>query len=199
MNEQPYYATGALPPRLYEYMLAGLLLFAGATAVTGYHVYHGFVTEEMARDRAYWGIGLPFVGVASGLYLFALGWQRGDVVKALRMSLWLSLGALGVIVAVLGVLAIKRHWRFGARALFSRRRGFRRRRSGWSFGGSDDGHDDGYYEDDIPVFDPTIYSDRTLDPGPEILTVHCRNCGDMFTPVPPRALCPHCGHSAIAG
>jgi hypothetical protein len=149
----------------------------------------------MARDRAYWGIGLPFVGVASGLYLFALGWQRGEVVKALRMSLWLSLGALGVIVAVLGVLAIKRHWRFGARAVFSRRRGFPRRRSGWSFGGSDDG----YYEDDIPVFDPTIYSDRTLDPGPEVLTVHCRNCGDMFTPVPPRALCPHCGHSAIAG
>jgi hypothetical protein len=196
MNDPSYAADGRLPPRLYEYMLAGLLLFAGAAAVTGYHVYHGFVTEEMARDRAYWGIGLPFVGVASGIYLFALGWQRGDVGSALRMSLWLSLGALGIIIAVLGALALKRQ--LGA---FAHHNGARRRspglwRSGWALGGSDDG----YYEDSYMPGEVLFGKDEERrDPGPDPLTVHCRTCGELFTPSPPRAACPYCGQDALAG
>jgi hypothetical protein len=196
MDDTAYLPDGRLPPRLYEYMLAGLLLFAGAAAVTGYHVYHGFVTEEMARERAYWGIGLPFVAVASGIYLFALGWQRGDVVRALRMSLWLSLGALGVIVAVLGVLAVKRH----VRGLPGRALGARRSRgpwrSGWMFGGSDDGY---YDEPSMPGDVLFGGGDERRDPGPDVLTIHCRGCGEMFTPAPPRGACPYCGFSAVAG
>jgi len=192
MNDSAYdpYAE----PRIYEYVLAGLLLAVAAGALVGYHVYHGFVTEEIARDRAYWGIGLPFVGVAAGLYIFAYGWQRGDVGKALRMSMWLSLGAVAVIVAVLGALALKRSGRIGLPGFV--RGPYRRRRSGWYFGRS---YDEGPY-DDRPMFGGPIFGGGTaeaVDRGPEVLTVHCRNCGEMFTPQPPRALCPHCGHSTI--
>jgi hypothetical protein len=192
MNGQDYAASGQLAPRIYEYVLAGLLLAVAAGAVLGYHVYHGFVTGEVARERAYWGIGLPFAGVAAGLYIFAYGWQRGDVAKAIRMSMWLSLGAVGVLAAVLGGLALSRA-RFGALGIGRAPHG--RRRSGWFFGNNYDGD-----HDDLPMFDGPIFGgvrDEPQDRGPELLTVHCRNCGEMFTPQPPRALCPSCGHSAI--
>jgi hypothetical protein len=192
MNEERIRRRSALAPRLYEYVLAGLLLFAAAGAVLGYYVYHGFVTEEIARDRAYWGVGLPFVGVAAGLYIFAYGWQRGDVAKAVRMWMWLSLGAVAVLAAILGGLALRRS-RFGP--LGFGRRSYRRHRSGWLFGNSYDDYDDG------PFLLGGTFSrggeDPPYDPGPDILTVHCRNCGEVFTPQPPRGLCPHCGHSAI--
>ncbi len=173
-------------------MLAGLLLAGGAGAAIGYHVYYGFVTEEIGRERAYWGIGLPFVGLAAGIYIFAYGWQRGDIAKALRMSMWLSLGFVGIIAALLGALAVKRDPDGAGRSFFRFGMPQRQRRSGLTIGDSDDNYEYtwaggsfGGSEDDAP------------QQSPGMLTVHCRNCGDMFIPQPPKALCPNCGYSAI--
>src|SRR5690606_24878098 len=175
MNEQTYLAPGELPPRIYEYVLAGLLLAGMAAAVTGYHAYHGFVTEEIARDRAYWGIGLPFIGLAGGLYLFSYGWQRGDVEKAARMAMWLTLGAAAFIAVVIGTLALKRSLKTGKGLGLL------------GFGSSGDDDRDGWYagngtenyRDSRPIF-----ARRTpgMTGGIEI---HCTHCGDMFVPQAP--------------
>jgi hypothetical protein len=180
-----------LEPRIYEYILAGLLLAAGAGAAMGYYIYHGFITNEIAHDRAYWGIGLPFVGVAAGIYIFAYGWQRGDVAKAVRMSMWLSLGVVGIIAAVLGVLALKRSTRIpGFGILGFGGRSYRNRRSGWYFGsGNDDDYDE--YNYPRPIFA------RTSPASAGGIEIHCTNCGELFVPVAPGAYCPKCGHSAI--
>jgi hypothetical protein len=151
-----------MAPRIYEYVLAGLLLAVAAGGLVGYHVYHGFVTEDIGRSRAYWGIGLAFVGVATGVYIFAYGWQRGDVAKALRMSMWLGLS-------------------------------YPSRKSGWQFGDPDED-----YEYGPSWFGATLFGDDGPPPSePQELTVHCRNCGDLFTPQPQDARCPNCGYSAI--
>jgi len=198
MNEQNYPATSQLAPRIYEYVLAGLLLAVSAGGVVGYHVYHGFITEEIARDRAYWGIGLPFIGVVAGVYIYAYGWQRGDVEKAIRMSMWLSLGVLGIIAAVLGTLSLKRSARFGGIGLgfpgFGRSSYRRRPRSGW-YAGS--GYDD--YNDDPPLFGGSIFGgDRDEASGRAgSIEIHCVRCGEMFVPHAPGGYCPRCGHSAI--
>ena len=193
MNEGQVQGRSVLAPRIYEYVLAGLLLTGGAGAAIGYHVYYGFVAEEISRDRAYWGIGLPFVGLVAGIYLFAYGWQRGDVEKAVRMSMWLTLGALGIIVAVLGALAVKRSARNvgGGSSFFLFGSTRRRRRSGFSFGWGGDQYDDEY------GLGGTLFDNQYEDSAPETLEVHCRKCGGLFIPQPPRALCPNCGFSAL--
>jgi hypothetical protein len=193
MQDQPYEGQVALAPRIYEYVLAGLLLALGSGAAIAYHIYYGFVTEEISRNRAYWGIGLPFVGLAAGLYIFAYGWQRGDVAKAIRMSMWLSLGAIGIIAAVLGTLAIKRNARGGG-SFFALGMPMRRRRSGLFWGNSNDNYGS-------PWPGGGMFGDNQGDSpqsSPDLLTVHCRNCGEMFVPQPPKAICPSCGYSAIA-
>lgn len=191
MHEREYTsgAPGLLPPRIWEYVLAGLLLALSTGAVLAFHVYHGFVTEEIARGRAYWGIGLPFVGVATGVYIFSYGWQRGDVEKAVRMSIWLSLGVLGIVAAVVGALALRRSVRSSSFNLPGLGYGRRGRGSGWRFGGSDgDQYDE--YNDPRPIFA------RSSDGGSG-LEIHCTNCGELFVPQAPGAYCPRCGHSAI--
>jgi hypothetical protein len=189
MNERSFEAAGGLAPRLYEYVLAGLVLTIGAGAATAYHVYHGFVTESMAREQAYWGIGLPFVGVVSGVFLFAFGWQRGDIERAVRMSMWLTLGAIGVLVAVLGVLSLKRSGS-ARRALLRFGQPERPQRQGWHFG------EHGDEEPEAPA-PPQVWGSASWGTGDE-LTRHCRHCGEMFVPQPPRALCPSCGTSTFS-
>jgi hypothetical protein len=196
MNEERSFSgTGALLPRIYEYVLAGLLLAISCGGVMGYHVYHGFITEEIARDRAYWGIGLPFIGLAAGIYIFSYGWQRGDIEKAVRMSMWLTLGAVGIIAAVLGALALRRSAGRGGGIGFL---GFgngsyrRRRRSGWYFGtGYDDDYEYDEYNDPRPIFG------RTSPGRAGSIEIHCTKCGEMFVPQAPGGYCPRCGHSAI--
>ena len=183
MNEN-YASHAGLTPRIYEYVLAGLILALTGAALVGYHVYHGFVTREIERDLAYWGIGLPFIGVAAGLYIFAYGWQRGDVEKAVRMSMWLTLGAVAIIAAVFGALALKRVVRTGGLGFLGMSGRRRRRSSGWYVGTED-------YDDSRPIF-----ARRT--PGtPGGIEVHCTKCGQLFIPQAPGGYCPACGHSAI--
>ena len=193
MNENEYAGAfetpGLMPPRIWEYVLAGLLLAGCTGAVLGYYAYHGFVTEEIALDKAYWGIGLPFVGVALGVYIFSYGWQRGDIDKAVRMSMFLTLGVLGIVAAVVGTLALKRSIRTGGLRLPGFGYATRRRRSGWHFGGDDDDYDE--YNDPRPIFARASHQQAG---GIEI---HCTKCGELFLPQAPGAYCPRCGHSAI--
>ena len=186
MNEPAYTSPSQLAPRIYEYVLAGLILTLTGAGLVGYHVYHGFVTLEIERELAYWGMGLPFIGVAAGLYVFSYGWQRGDVEKAVRMSMWLTLGAVAIIAAVLGALALKRIVRSGVPGGI-RLGGSVRGRSGW-YAGSDT-HDQ--YDDSRPLF-----ARRT--PGVAAgIEIHCTKCGELFIPQAPGAYCPACGHSAV--
>jgi hypothetical protein len=37
-----------------------------------------------------------------------------------------------------------------------------------------------------------------IGPDARPFLVNCRHCGEMFTPVPPDALCPHCGVAALS-
>ena len=186
-EEQSLSVTGELMPRIYEYVLAGLLLAVSCGGVMGYHVYHGFITEEIARDRAYWGIGLPFVGLAAGIYIFSYGWQRGEIEKAVRMSMWLTLGAAGIIAAVLGALALRRSAGKGGLGFFGG--SHRSQRSGWYFGDEDEEYDE--YADPRPIF-------ARRSPGMAgTIEVHCTKCGELFVPQAPGGYCPRCGHSAI--
>ena len=187
MNEQSYPVASQLAPRIYEYVLAGLLLAVSAGGVVGYHVYHGFVTEEIARERAYWGIGLPFIGVAAGVWIFSYGWQRGDVEKAVRMAMWLTLGAAAIIAVVLGTLALKR---VGGKGLGFLGGSKSVARSGWYFGDADESTGENY-EDARPIF-------ARRSPGMQAgIEVHCTRCGEMFVPQAPGGYCPACGHSSI--
>jgi hypothetical protein len=206
--ETPVQHGAPLPERLYDYVLLGAIIAVAAGGAIVYFGYHGWVSQDIAKDWAYAGIGFPFLGLSVGLFIFSYGWQCGDVARAIRMTFWLCLGALALIVAALALLSVfkGRKSSGGDEA---------EGESGSDSGGSSllggfIGHafnDDAYlgngsYNNGGSLFGGGFGSSPPAEPQfrpNEQLAIHCLYCGERYVPSPPKAICPHCGHSAFAG
>lgn len=195
------------PPRLYEYVLLGMLLVVAMAVTIGYFAYHGWFTQDVAKSTAYYGIGLPYLGLSGGLFSFSYGWQRGDMARAVRMTFWLCLVSMALIAMVILLLVLLRGGRAptdeaeaGEESAASASHGsgiggllghafddsdylLGRGSTGWPFGGSvlgQSGSGQQQVEDNQP------------------LVIHCLHCGERYIPAPPKAICPYCGASAFA-
>ncbi len=213
---QPPTLNQAPPPeRLYEYVLLGMIIVAAMATTIGYFAYHGWFTQDVSKNTASYGIGLPFLGLAAGLFAFSYGWQRGDMSKAVRMTFWLCLGSMALIAGAIAVLALLRGGGGGASSEEAEGEGEAASSSshsgvigglmghafdesdyvggsasrGWSFGGGT--------VFGRPFGNPSQLPAQSVHPN-EPLVIHCPHCGERYVPTPPKAICPYCGASAFA-
>ena len=199
------------PERLYEYVLLGMIVVAAMATTIGYFAYHGWFTQDVSKNTAYFGIGFPFLGLSGGLFAFSYGWQRGDMSRAIRMTFWLCLGSMALIAAGIALLTILRGGGAGAAEegtaedeaastsshsgviggllghAFDDSEYLGRQSTGWSFGGTVPGRPFGNPQATTPSVRPD-----------EPIVIHCMHCGERYVPKPPHAICPYCGASAFA-
>ena len=211
---QPPTLNQAPPPeRLYEYVLLGMIIVAAMATAIGYFAYHGWFTQDVSKNTAYFGIGFPFLGLSGGLFAFSYGWQRGDIAKAIRMTFWLCLGSMALIAAGIALLTILRG---GGGASSEEGETEGRAAAGSSHGGVLGGlmghafNDSDYVSGSAsngwslggtvlgrPFGNPQQPPAQRVTPD-EPIVIHCLHCGERYVPAPPRAICPYCGASAFA-
>ena len=195
------------PPRRYDYVLLGMVLVTAMAGTVLYFAYHGWYTQDIPKGTAYYGIGLPYLGLAAGLFSFSFGWQRGDMPRTIRMTFWLCVASAALIAAIILLFMLLRGSRAATAAIdaesdaapgghssgatgilghaFDDSDYFGRGGStGWSFGGGVLGSPAGGGQQ-------AVDSDRPL-------VIHCLHCGERYVPAPPKAICPYCGASAFA-
>jgi len=196
---RPGYGGTAAEARPLEYLLGGAVAGLAFLGVALYVAYRAWIAGDFSKDLAYTSVGLAFVGVALGAFVFSYGWERRDAGKALGLTIKLCLGAVLVIAGGIALMA-----------LLSRARGGT---SGGSGGGSaaSSGSDDGF--DAAPLIRAAgsllgdgvagihFGAEKATDGEPSQarpFTIACPHCGLRFEPKPPDALCPECGRSALA-
>ena len=214
--ETPPAGVNQAPPaeRLYEYVLLGMIIVAAMATAIGYFAYHGWFSQDISKNTAYFGIGFPFLGLSAGLFAFSYGWQRGDMSRAIRMTFWLCLGSMALIAAGIALMTILRGGGGGSseeseaegeaasgsshdsiigglvgHAFNDSEYAAGSASNGWSFGGTVPGH---------PFGNPQQASAPRVNPD-EPIVIHCPHCGERYAPTPSRAICPYCGASAFAG
>jgi hypothetical protein len=181
------------PGRFWEHVLGGVVLAAASFAVVLYSAYHGWVTADLSHDWAYAGVGFGFVFFAFGAFVFAFGWESGDMARSVRLAFFICLVMLATIIALLILLKSK---------------GTAAKAAGDVGSAAASGGGDGYspmplvqavgsmfLDDD----DRQRKADREMAELPQTLfQIKCRGCSSSFAPVPPAAKCPYCGEEALA-
>lgn len=183
------------PDRPLDLLITGGALALGALAGVLAIVYRTWYLYEMDADLATLVCGFLFFVYTGGVYIFCHGWERGDVGKAVRMTvIVVLLSAVAVLVAALAL------------AIFSKTKGGGGSASSAGGGGS------GGMDLAVPLRVIGSYlEDGTvrLDDGPreepaqsepaqsELQTVTCERCSQRFIPLPPKATCPDCGWAAV--
>ena len=174
--------------RYWEHVLGGAVLAAVSFAVVLYSVYHAWVVADLGSDIAYAGVGFGFMFFALGAFVFAYGWEGGDIPKAIRLSSIICAIALAAVIALLVLAKTK-----GSAGKAAAKAG------GKTF--SEDGLDA------VPVInavvsmfeeEPRTPAKPAPDPAEKLFQIKCRGCGARFAPVPPAARCPHCDEAALA-
>jgi len=180
-----------------------LLLLSGAGMALLWLMYMGglcFRTvyeHRIDTNQAYFGISFLFCFYVLGVFLFCYAYELYDMPKALRLTIIAAFVSLVFLVLVIVSLATLAKMKDGIRALAEEGD------SGsdgslattlFSFAGINAGKEDqeearkrrGGYEDFIT---------------PDLLPflIKCQGCSEMFTPVPPKAVCPLCGRAALSG
>ncbi len=177
------------PGRFWEHVLGGVVLAVVSFAVVLYAAYHGWVVSDLSSDWAYTGVGFGFMFFALGAFVFAFGWEAGDMEKSVRLTFFICVVMLATIVALLILLKSK---------------GTAAKAAGDV--GSAAASSDGYNL--LPVLnevgsmfaeDADEESAKTVAEMPETLfQIKCRGCGARFAPAPPDAKCPFCNEAALA-
>jgi len=177
-----------VPGRFWEHVLGGVVLAVVSFAIVLYSGYHGFVVNDLSSDWAYAGVGFGFMFFALGAFVFAFGWESGDMEKSVRLTFFICVVMFATIVALLILVkskgtAAKAAGDVGAAAASS----------------------DGY--NPFPVLEAV---GSMLMPGEEepaakvadvpetLFQITCRGCGAKFAPAPPAAKCPFCNEPALA-
>jgi hypothetical protein len=177
-------ATG----RFWEHVLGGAVLAIVAFALVLYSAYHGWVVSDLSSDWAYAGVGFGFLFFALGAFVFAFGWEGGDMQRAVRLTFFICLVMLATVIALLVLLKSK-----GTAAKAAGKVG--------SAATSTQGYDvapvihavASMFEDEDAV------EDEAKDAASETLfQIKCAGCGATFAPTPPAGKCPFCGEAALA-
>src|SRR5688572_7330333 len=105
-GQAPLATSVALEERPFLPLTLGAILAGGSLAALAYFAYHGWYVEDISKDLAYAGIGVPFTLFALGVYLFAYAWERRDVARALRLTLIICVVSVVAIAAAIVILAL---------------------------------------------------------------------------------------------
>jgi hypothetical protein len=181
-----------------------LLLGGAAVAVVclfliGMLAYRTWYLEEIDPEKAYYGISFLFCFYVLGVFLFCYAYELYDMPRALRLTLIAAFVSVVLLFLVIFALASLSKLRSGVEAVAGEGDSVS---DGGLFGtiasyagGSE--RDRRYQRDwrerrRLGSFEP----DNIRESVPFL--VNCLGCGEMFSPVPPKAECPHCGRAAIS-
>jgi len=180
----------AQPGRPLDMLMTGGAVAMGALAAVLAIVYRTWYLHEMDEDLAILVSGFLFFVYTAGIYVFCYGWERGDVAKAVRMTvIVVLLSAVAVLVAALAL------------AILSRTKGGAGSAAG-AAGGGGEGMNlavplrviGSYLDDGTVRLDDGEREEREES---ELRTVACERCSQRFIPLPPKATCPDCGWAAV--
>ena len=149
-------------------------------ALIGMLAYQTWYLKTLDPDWAYAGISFLFVIYSFGLFLFSYGFELYNMERAVRMTLvliLLSVAALIVMVLVFTALAKMKAAQSLVEAVSgpAEQAGPYAHTIGSFFGGTE----------------------RVEEPKSELFLITCRGCSERFIPLPPSAICPHCGIAAV--
>jgi hypothetical protein len=174
--------------RFWEQVFGGALLAVISFGAIVYSGYHGWLTGNLPTDWAYAGIGFGFLFFAFGAFVFAYGWEGGDMQKTLRLTIVICLVCLATVVALLLLLKSK-----GTAARAAGKLGSTAK-SAEGFEPSQVIHAVASMLQSDDRDEPASYHDADRKP----FQVRCDGCGASFAPTPPAAQCPFCGEAALA-
>jgi hypothetical protein len=172
-------------------LLGGAAVAVVSLAFIAVLVYRTWVEQSLEADRSYYGISFLFVFYVAGIFLFCYGYELYDLPRALRLTI------IAAVVSVVGLALII----VSLTALT-------KLKNMPSLAGDAAESSDGSLFNVIGAFAGTSASRRRRRSifdspgeinGSEPFLLSCRHCGEMFTPVPPAAKCPHCGKPALGG
>jgi hypothetical protein len=182
-----YQADMEKPGRPLDLLIGGGFVASVSLILIGGIAYRTWYQSTMTTDWAYGAIGLLFVIYTFGVFLFAYGYELYDVAKALRLTLiiaLLSAAAIFLFVVLLAALSKLKGGSGGDREESSIHGGLLRAIGSMA-------------EDRIeerPTRQPRDEDDALVT---KPFIVSCQACGEAFTPLPPHAVCPGCGRSAL--
>jgi hypothetical protein len=89
--------------RWLEAVAGGLVLSILSFAIVLYAAYHGWYAQDLPNDWAYAGAAYGFMFYAMGAYIFAYGWEQGDMGRTVRLGTFI-VGTTFVTIVVLILL-----------------------------------------------------------------------------------------------
>jgi hypothetical protein len=163
-------------------LLAGAAVSLGTLAGVLLIAYKAWYAGQVGEDRAAIIVSLLSLVYAGGAYIFAYAWERGDQVKALRLTLVILVGSVAAVLVAAAAMSLLSRARGGSALLEDRSplgpSGLARAAAS-------------YVEQGRVQLEPEAAPS-------ELMTITCEKCGQAFIPLPPRALCPFCGWAALS-
>jgi hypothetical protein len=175
------------PGRMLEFVTGGLVLAIVSFAVVVYAAYHGWYAQDLSRDWAYAGVGYGFMFYSLGAFIFAYGWEGGDMMKALRLGFFICAVTLLTIIALVMLLKMRADAAgksAGAAAAASKA----------DFDGASL----------LQTAGSMLLPGQEEDAAPKVsrldgpFQIVCSACGRSFAPAPPSAKCPYCLTAALS-
>jgi hypothetical protein len=158
--------------------------------------FRAFYEHRITPDHAYFGISLLFCFYVLGVFLFAYAYELYDLPRALRLTLIAAFISLVFIVLVIVSLSTLAKMKDGVAAVAEQTESVSHNPLASTLvsymGGTSAAEAEaaeaqrrrGGFEDFI-------------SPDARPFYVTCQGCGQVYTPVPPKAVCPYCGRVAL--
>ncbi|HLF76306.1 MAG TPA: hypothetical protein VJB57_02340 [Dehalococcoidia bacterium] len=193
-----YHQDAAQEGRPLYLLLGGAAVAMVCLVLIGMLAYRTWYLQEIQPDQAYFGVSFLFCFYVLGVFLFCYAYELYDLPRALRLTLIAAVVSVILLVLVIGSLASLAKLKGGASAIAGEGDsvsdgGLLGTIASFAGGDGDRGRDRDWRRRSwrrMGSFDPP-----TRESIPFL--VNCLGCGEMFTPVPPKAACPHCGRAAI--
>jgi hypothetical protein len=170
----------------------GLAVAAIAFAIIAMIAYKTFYSHSVSENTGIFFLGLAFFPYTGGVFLFAYSWERGDIAKALRLTLIVAVISVVALAAFAFILALLSRSKDAAKAATGGSG------AGWSLPGYPDNSmlDMGGPIGAVLGLIGTAQH-KSRDRAVE-LQIGCERCGLSYVPVPPKAACPACGWEAVS-
>jgi hypothetical protein len=192
--DEPVSRPGTRPDRPLELLVLGGVLAAGTLLAVLVIAYKAWYVQELSENTAIFISGFLFFIYTGGVYIFCHGWERGDTGKAVRLTvIVVVLSAVAVLIAAV------------AFAVLSKAKGGVAEAAGDAADGAGDEGGKGVNLGLLRVIGSYV-EDGSFDmeaareeprPRSDLFTITCWKCNQDFIPVPPRAVCPNCGWTAV--
>lgn len=155
-------------------LVGGGFLTLVSLALIAYIAYHAVYRHATGTSGAMFWLGVAFFPYATGAFVFSLGYEFGDVGRALRLTLVILLTSVVFLAIASFALIFLVRPEAAASAI-----------------GSERGNALGI------VSRMAGEEDKGLPPDDDMFTVTCGRCGVRYIPLPPDAACPECGWQAV--